>query len=75
VLSAVGGTCYRPLYSDRDDQGGFIGVVTLLPRPAAEEMDADPVVSPGTMSFADDLTLTGGAPAHGNRYYRIQVVR
>jgi hypothetical protein len=75
VWSAVGGTRYRILYSDGDDQGGFNGVFTPLPRAVTEEMDADPVGSPGTMSFTDDLTLTGGAPAHGSRYYRIQVVK
>ncbi len=75
VWSAVGGTRYRLLYSDGDVQGGFDGVFTPLPRAVTEEMDAAPVGSPGTMSFTDDLTLTGGPPAHGSRYYRIQVVR
>ena len=59
---------------DGDAQGGFNGVFTALPRPVTEEMSADPVGSPGTMSFIDDFTLTGGVPDHGNRFYRIQVV-
>jgi len=74
VWSAIGGTRYRILYSDGDQQGGFNGIFTSLPRQVTEEMSADPVGSPGTMSFIDDFTLTGGAPAHGNRYYRIQVL-
>ena len=75
VWSAVGGTRYRVLYSDGDEQGGFNGAFAPLVRPVTEEMDPNPIGSPGTMSFTDDLTLTGGAPAHGSRYYRVQVVR
>ena len=74
VWSAIGGTRYRILYSDGDAQGGFNGVFRAVQRPVTAEMDPDPFGSPGTMSFTDDFTLTGGAPPQGKRYYRIQVV-
>lgn len=74
VWSAIGGTRYRILYSDGDGQSGFSGLFTALPRPVTEEMDPDPAGSPGTMSFFDDFTLTGGTPPRDMRYYRIQVV-
>jgi hypothetical protein len=38
-------------------------------------MDPALVGTPSTMRFTDDFTLTGGAPASGTRYYRIQVVK
>jgi hypothetical protein len=74
VWSAVGGTRYRILYSDGDRQTGFNGVFNSLPRPAAEEIYPIPVGSPGTMSFTDDFSLTGGPPPHGTRYFRAQVI-
>lgn len=70
---AVGGVRYRILVSDGDLEGAFTGIFTPVPRPVAEEMDPDPVGSPGTLSFTDDFTLTGGPPPHA-RYFRLQVV-
>jgi hypothetical protein len=74
VWSAIGGTRYRIWYSDGDAQGGFNGAFAPLPRTVTEEMDPDPVGSPGTMSFTDDFILTGGPPANGRRFYRVQAV-
>jgi tetratricopeptide (TPR) repeat protein len=73
--SAVGGTRYRVLYSEGDAQAGFTGLFKPIVRGIDQEMDPDPLDSPGTMSFADDFSLTGGSPASGIRYYRVQVVR
>ncbi|TAL06175.1 MAG: metallophosphoesterase family protein [Verrucomicrobia bacterium] len=75
VWSAIGGTRYRVHFSDGDSNGGFNSVFTPIVRPVTAEMDGDPIGVPGTRSFTDDYTLTGGPPAHGNRYYRIEVVR
>jgi hypothetical protein len=75
VWSSVGGTRYRVHFSNGDSNGGFNGVFTPVVRPVAEEMDPNPVGTPGTMSFTDDTTLTGGPSPTGNRFYRIQVVR
>jgi hypothetical protein len=71
--SAVGGVRYRILVSDGNLEGGFTGVFTPVPRPVTDEMNPDPVGSPGTLSFTDDFTLTGGPPPHV-RYFRLQVV-
>jgi hypothetical protein len=72
VWSSVGGVRYRVLYSNGDPQGSFSGIFTPLVRPVADEIDPNPLGSPGTLSFLDDLTLTGTSPT-GVRYYRIQV--
>ena len=73
--SAVGGVRYRVLYSDGGPQGSFNGLFTPIVRPVTDEMDADPIGTPGTMSFLDDFTLTGGPPTNGARYFRVQVIR
>jgi hypothetical protein len=75
VWSSVGGTRYRLQFSNGDAAGGFTGAFTSVPRAVADEMDPNPVGAAGTMSFTDDFTLTGGAPANGARYYRMEVVR
>ena len=75
VWESIGGTRYRVRYSEGDAAGGFNGVFTDLVRPVALEMDPALVGTPSTMSFTDDFTLTGGVPASGARYYRIQVVQ
>jgi hypothetical protein len=74
VWSSVGGVRYRVLFSDGDAPGSFNGIFTPVIRPVTEEMDPNPIGSPGTLSFLDDFTLTGGPPAQGARYYRLQVV-
>jgi hypothetical protein len=74
VWSSIGGVRYRILYGDGDAQGGFNGLFTALARTVLDEMDPSPVGQAGTMSFIDDFRLTG-PPAHGARYYRIQVIR
>jgi hypothetical protein len=74
VWSSVGGVRYRVLFSDGDAEGSFNGVFTPIVRAVTEEMDPGPVGIPGTMSFTDDLFRTGGPPAHGVRYFRVQVV-
>ena len=71
---SIGGVRYRALFSDGDDAGGFNGLFTPIVRPVAAEMDPSPVGTASTMSFMDDFSLAG-FPAHGNRFYRIQVVR
>jgi hypothetical protein len=71
---SIGGVRYRVLRSDGDASGGFNGLFTPVIRPVTAEMDASPVGTSSTMSFTDDFSLTG-RPAHGARYYRIQVVR
>lgn len=72
--ASSGGTRYRILYSDGDVTGGFNGVFTPLLRPVSEEMDSRPTGTPGTLSFTDDLAVTG-VPARGCRFFRISVVR
>ncbi len=74
VWSSVGGTRYRIEFSDSATNGSFTGAFTSLPRPAAAEMDPNPIGTPGTMSFTDDFTLTGGTPARGTRFYRVRIV-
>ena len=75
VWSSIGGTRYRVLYNDGDALGGFNGVFIPIARPVTDEMDPDPVGTPGTMSFIDDFTLTGGPPSQGSRYFRVEIVR
>ncbi len=53
----------------------FNGVFLSLARPVALEMDPNPIGAPGTMSFTDDYSLTGGSPANGMRFFRVEVVR
>jgi hypothetical protein len=71
---SIGGVRYRILFSNGDAAGAFNGVFTPIVRSAATEMDASPPGTAATMSFTDDMSLTG-LPPHGARYYRIQVVR
>ena len=75
VWSSVGGTRYRIQFSDGDANGSFNGVFISVPRAVTDEMDPNSIGTAGTMSFTDDFTLTGGAPASGARYYRVQVVQ
>jgi len=73
--ATVGGTRYRVSRSDADSNGSFTGVFTDLVRAVTLEMDPATVGATSTQSFTDDFTLTGGPPANGARYYRVQVVR
>jgi hypothetical protein len=72
--ASIGGVRYRIMYSDGVGSGGFNGVFTPLPQPADREMDSAPAGTPGTMSFVDNYSLTGGPPATGRRFFRVQVV-
>jgi len=71
---SIGAVRYRVLLSDGDSSGSFSGVFIPLIRSVSAEMDPSPVGTMSTMRFKDDFSLTG-VPAHGARYYRIQVVR
>src|SRR5439155_25816849 len=71
---AIGGVRYRVLYSDGDSAGGFNGLFTALVRSVVAEMDPSPVGTVSISSFTDDFSLTG-IPAHGSRFYRVEVVR
>ena len=75
VWESIGGTRYRVSYSDGDAAGGVSQGFTDLVRPVTVEMDPAPVGIPSQQSFTDDLTLTGGLPPAGARYYRVQVVQ
>jgi hypothetical protein len=70
---AVAGVRYRVHYSDGNAQGGYNGQFTPLERSAALEIAPGNPGMPVTMTFADDFTLTP-FPAHGIRYYRIEIV-
>lgn len=70
----MGGTRYRVRYSDGRVGGGFTGVFIPIVRSVALEMDSASPGTPTVQSFVDDLTLTGGSPANGTRFYRICVV-
>ncbi len=67
--SSVGGLRYRVQYNDSNLTGGFTDIV----RSAVEETDPNAPGTPGTMSFTDDFSLTGGPPANGNRIFRIRL--
>ena len=71
--ASVGGVRYRVQFSD----GGMAsdGEFTDIVRPLATEMDASPVGVTSTQTFTDNFELTGGAPADGQRYFRIKVVQ
>ena len=73
--AAIGGSRYRVHYSDAGADGGFTGVFTALARSVNQEMNAAPLGMTVNQSFTDDFSLTGGPPANGARYYRIEVVR
>ena len=75
VWSSVGGSRYRVQFSNGDANGSFNGVFTSVPRAVTDEMDSAAIGTAGTMSFTDDYTLTGGAPASGARYYRVEAIR
>jgi hypothetical protein len=68
--SAIGGTRYRVSYAD-DLRAPF----TNLVRPVAHVMNPAPVGVATTSTFTDDLSLTGGAPSGGKRFYRVQVIQ
>lgn len=72
--ASIGGVRYRVQYSDGNG-AGFNNVFTDIVRPLANELDAAPVGAPSTQTFIDDFTWTGGAPASGQRYYRIKVAQ
>ena len=71
---SIGGTRYRVSYSDGDARGGLGSGFTDIVRPVTLEMDPALIGTPSTMQFTDDSTLTGGLPASGARYYRVQVL-
>jgi hypothetical protein len=72
---SVGGVRYRVQYGDGDTNGNFDGAFTDLVRPAASEIDPALPGAPSLNSFTDDFTHAGGMPAHGNRYYRVNIIR
>jgi hypothetical protein len=71
---SVGGVRYRVQFSDGDSTGGFNGPFIPIVRSAAAEIAPTPIGIPSTMSYTDDFVLTD-PPLHGNRYYRIQLVK
>ena len=71
----IGGVRYRVRWSDGDGAGNFSGTFTDLLRPVAAEMNPAPAGVAQEMTFTDDFTLTGGAPANGARYFQIQTTR
>jgi hypothetical protein len=72
--AAVGAVRYRLQFSDGDAGGKFNGAFTPLVRPVTDEMAPGAVGAATTMNFLDDFALTG-APANGNRFYRVGVVK
>ncbi len=72
--NSAGGTRYRIQYSNGDSSGSVNNVFTDVVRSIRLEMDPAAVGSASTMTFTDDLSLTGGAPSQGVRYFRIRVV-
>jgi len=70
---SVGSVRYRLQYSDGDAEGNYDGVFTDVVRSLSAETDASPPGVPSQMQFIDDFTLSGGPPASGRRYYRLQV--
>ncbi|HEY6167684.1 MAG TPA: metallophosphoesterase, partial [Verrucomicrobiae bacterium] len=72
---SIGGCRYRVKFSNGDATGNYNGAFTDVARPIDKEMDPAPIGTPTTQSWTDNFTFTGGAPATGRRYYRIEVVR
>lgn len=71
--NAVGGVRYRVQFCD--SQGvGLHNSFTDIVRPFSVELVAAPIGVATNQSFTDDFTLTGGAPAQGQRWYRIKIV-
>ncbi|MDR3377951.1 MAG: Ig-like domain-containing protein [Verrucomicrobiae bacterium] len=70
---SVGGTRYRVQYCNGTN--GLDGEFLSLVRSVAVEMDAAAVGTVSTQRFVDDGSLTGGLPAAGARFYRLQVVQ
>jgi hypothetical protein len=69
---SVGGTRYRVRFCDQlDGRTPFKEVL----RSAREEIDPAPVGAAATQTFVDDFRQTGGPPANGMRFYRIEAVR
>lgn len=75
VWQSVGGTRYRVFSSNAQPGGGFVKPAQPHVRSAAEEIDPGPLGVPGTMSFTDNFTFSGGPPTTGGRYYQVVVVR
>lgn len=73
--ASVGGVRYRVQFSDGGNNPGFNGVFTDIVRPLSVEIDPAPTGSASVQNFTDDFSLTGGAPATGQRFYRIKVVQ
>ncbi len=67
--ASVGGVRYRVQFRD-DTNIPF----TDLPQALTVEMEDAPAGQAATQSFTDDFSLTGGAPAGGQRYFRIRLV-
>ena len=72
---SVGGTRYRVQYRNGTTNSGARGTYTDIVRALTNEMDLGPYGTVSTQSFTDDLTLTGGAPPGGARYYRVRLVQ
>lgn len=72
---SIGGVRYRVQYSDGNTNGLLSGSFTDIARGLTAEMDSAPAGTPSTQTFTDDFTLTGGAPAKGQRYFRIKVIQ
>ncbi len=73
--NSIGSVRYRVMFSDGAASGDYNGVFTEIVRSVTAEMDSAPIGTPSTQTFVDDFTLTGGSPANGKRYYRVEVVR
>lgn len=70
--NSTGGLRYRVQYANGGTGGAYGGGFADIVRSAAEETDPAAAGQPGTLGYADDLALTGGAPPQGARYYRIR---
>lgn len=68
--ASVGGLRYRVSYRDGDPNGTFTDIVRSL----VEETDVAAHGKASVGAFTDDLSLTGGIPAGGTRYFRVRVV-
>jgi hypothetical protein len=71
---SVGGVRYRVLFSNGNVDGSFNWIFSPVIRSVGAEMAGGIIGALSTMTFTDDFTLTGGAPANGYRFYRVQVV-
>ncbi|HEY6168093.1 MAG TPA: M36 family metallopeptidase, partial [Verrucomicrobiae bacterium] len=71
---SVGGVRYRVQFSNGGANGDYNSVFADVVRSAANEIDPSSIGTASTMTFTDDFTLTGGAPAQGKRYYRVKLI-